>query len=218
MYSNLIIIYQFQMFIFSFVEACLTVLNEDTYEDYDYNLIRNTLILLINCYNFKRTGIFVDLTIKQVENAIQVDEDNYVINIESGKTIRTVGVANINIMKNHYIALKNFISRVRPLVILRGEQPDVVFLTDKGQPMTSSQTNQYINDIWKLYYTTQRPEDKPPKINFTILRKSAVTGLRKYRATEAEINLAAQHMDHSVKTANTTYDKRHGSGELNYCY
>ena len=43
--------------------------------------------------------------------------------------------------------------------------------------MTSSQTNQYINDIWKLYYTTQRPEDQPPKINFTILRKSAVTGL-----------------------------------------
>ena len=121
------------MFLFSFVEACLTVLNEDAYEDYDYNLIRNTLILLINCYNFKRTGIFVDLTIKQVENATQVDEDNYVINIESGKTIRTVGVANINIMKNHYIALKNFISRVRPLVILRGEQPDVVFLTEDNQ-------------------------------------------------------------------------------------
>jgi len=174
--------------------------------------LRNHLALRTSFLNAKRSGILCDLKCSQVQNPKreqvynpqnQLNQDVYVVLVEDGKTFRSTGAAGIQFTKTEHEELMYYIDNVRP-----ASTSDQVFCTTDGAQSTSSNINIYLQKAFNDFGIATKIT--VPHITSTIIRKTMITLAREKNRSRDEQMSMAQHMDHSVETADRNYDVSSG--------
>ena len=148
-----------------------------------YVLVRDYLLAKIVLSNANRTGILTNITLKQLQDARDVD-DHLVVSVENHKTAWIQGPAKIVLTKTMHSWLQIFVSNIR--VHFARDVGDgngrPVFLTTNGEPMESSQICRALQSVWTKAGLSN-------KITCTLVRKTAVSTVHQ-QAPHMSSNLA----------------------------
>ena len=94
--------------------------------------VRDSILAILTASNLSRLGELTNMTIDQFQNASEIEEDLFCVNVAEHKTAKTYGDADIFISKEIYGFLKRYINE-------RTEKSNFVFCTTRETPVSTSQ-------------------------------------------------------------------------------
>ena len=164
------------------------------------NMLRNHILLDVQLCNGKRTGIYENLYVADINNAEKVS-NGFVVLVAEGKTFKSSGAAGILFDPKQYSAINTYIEKYRYHLNPKTEQ---VFCKESGEMSTTSDLGIFLQDAWTHFGNRENLE--VGKVNFTLIRKTLVTLSRENGVDLETQRKMAAHMDHTVATANRFYD------------
>lgn len=179
----------------------------------DLSFWRNHLILHMQLLNVKRAGIFADLKVVHLDKAVKGKGGNITIMVDSSKTFRTSGAANVTVSMALFGALRRYVALTSTLreKMLTGTNAGVrkyVFLNSEFKTIDSSDVNRYIKTAWNEYTKEECIESND--VTCTIIRKSMVTFTRRSGLSREKQLIVAKSMDHRIAQADQVYDVSKG--------
>jgi hypothetical protein len=172
------------------------------------------LILRMACMNGQRNGALRHMTVAEVKNVhVEKDEDGVTISVTRHKTAG-IAPARISLFKVYYEMLLGFLD-LREAVIGRTAARDKslpVFLKMwYGRPikMDCASVDKAVKSVWSK---AGNPPSTIP-LSLTLIRKSVTTTVRRAKPTDLGFRgRLANHMNHSVRTADIYYEAVESSG------
>ena len=144
--------------------------------------------------NAQRPGAVMNMTIGEVRAAEAVNRCSttfFRIRVWEHKTTASFGSAAIVVPLGIYTMLKSYIECVRR----EGEDEDLVFLTNNGNPLTKAG-----HELENLASSLKEELPLTPSLNRKILATTAAANLE-----DDQLRVVANHMTHDVKTAARYY-------------
>ncbi|KAK7480534.1 hypothetical protein BaRGS_00028196, partial [Batillaria attramentaria] len=180
---------------------------EDSDEEIRGNVHRMSMHIMLELAlpNGKRAGIFNQMTCSEVRNATP-EQDGFVILVAEGKTFRVSGAAGVYCTKSEYQRLCSYMKKNRPLLKPSTEQ---VFCRRSGDRASVSETGDFLKQAWTDFGTMIMKD--VGDMTFTLIRKTLVSKSRKEGVSRETQQDMARHMDHTVGTADKSYDTSTGS-------
>ncbi|XP_065671436.1 uncharacterized protein LOC136089389 [Hydra vulgaris] len=171
----------------------------------EYISMRDHLFVIIHFSNAHRSGVSANVTIKEFEKAVVVDE-KYIISVKNHKTFEKYGHANISFTKDEFQWLHTFVYKIRTQ-IKTFKTIENIFLSWTGLPMDSGAISTQLASLWKKAGISRELGEKR-RLCATVVRQTAVTGIRQGDATNKQKQQVADLMGHSVVTADKHYHLR----------
>jgi len=163
------------------------------------------ILLQMQVQNGKRTGIFSELKISDVDEA-KKEGDGYVILVGEGKTFRVSGAAGIFCSVPEFETLQHFLTDQRPLL---KPSTDQVFCRLTGERASVSEIGEFLADAWADFGSIVHID--VGHLTSTLIRKTIISRSREDGLDRDEQVNMATHMDHSVQTADRHYDVSTGA-------
>lgn len=174
----------------------LMSLDKPTYvSESDFVLVRDFLMCKIALNNASRSGVLANMTMQQFSNVSVVD-GHYVISVSDHKTAATHGPAKVVLTQIIYSWLSVYVNDFRPFVMESGKESGNVFLSFRGEAMSSGQISKALQSVWGKAGLSS-------SINCTLIRKTAVSAVHK-TVPESRADLTVL-MSHRMETANKSY-------------
>jgi hypothetical protein len=161
----------------------------------EYVLIRDFLLCKITFNNANRSGVMANMTTEQFKNAKLVD-GHHVVSVTDHKTASCHGPAKIILTPVLFAWLSIFVSDIRPSVLQTSVQEGNIFLSCRGEAMTSGQITKAMQSVWAK-------AGLKSSITCTLVRKTAVSAVHKH-VPDSRANLA-DLMSHRLETATKSY-------------
>ena len=166
----------------------------------EYCSMRDHLFTAIHFGCGHRSGVSVNLTMKELSKAKEINDRMVEVKVWEHKTVASYGPAKIVLSLEEYDWLKIFVKHARSQ--LHEIMSDKVFLSWNGASMKSGDVSKRLHNLWcKVGIFDDR--QIPKHLSCNIIRKSTSTGLRESNA--GNYQAAADLMAHSIKTANSHY-------------
>ena len=173
---------------------------------------RDYLLMYLCLDNASRTGALANMTLNELQKAM-FDGGVYKVAVVDHKTLETSGPAIIVFTSDLYKEARTYVQYMRNKLegINCVDKSATVFLSWSGRKMSSSMVTAQINSFWgkAVGHSLDRP-----RINATLVRKSAVSKVHELRKDQKS-NLA-DLMCHSESTAKKSYfikEKTQKAGE-----
>ena len=165
------------------------------YDPSTYVKILGFLGLEISLDNANRPGEIMNMTVEDFEHRLENDRNIKLLEILPHKTLLSQGPAYISLTLELEKLLLNYLNKVRPTVE-RNDSTNFFFLNSVGSQIHPGALTVYINKLWSSFQFNS-------KFTNTLLRKTAVTQVHKYRSHYQ--TLLSSRMNHRAETAARAY-------------
>ena len=169
----------------------------------EYVSMRDHLFVIIHFSNAHRSGVTANVTIAEFDRVVVAKDGMYLVSVENHKTFETYGHAHISLKPCEFQWLMIFVRKVRSQIITTHEN---IFLSWSGLPMDSGAISTQLASLWRKAGLNSRDGLGKRRLCATVVRQTAVTGVRSDGATN--LQQVADLMGHSLSTAEKHYHLR----------